>query len=67
VLYLFDPVGGRYRLYRWSVTKNAPFLAGWSGDKTRDQAEGGSDVVPGVPSFAGGTDVVGGMLSGSEC
>lgn len=35
VLYLFDPAGGRYRLYRWPVTKNPPFLEGWSGDKTR--------------------------------
>ena len=34
-LYLIDPAGGRYRLYRWPVTKNPPFLADWSGDKTR--------------------------------
>lgn len=35
VLYLFGPAGGRYRLYRWPVTRNPPFLADWSGDKTR--------------------------------
>ena len=35
VLYLFDPAGGRYRLYRWPVTENPPFLEDWSGDKTR--------------------------------
>lgn len=34
-LYLIDPAGGRYRLYRWPVSKNPPFLVGWSGDKTR--------------------------------
>jgi hypothetical protein len=35
VLYLFDPGGGRYRLYQWPVTNNPPLLMGWSGDKTR--------------------------------
>jgi len=34
-LYLIDPAGGRYRLYRWPVTKNPPFLVDWSGDKAR--------------------------------
>jgi hypothetical protein len=34
-LYLFDPAGGRYRLYRWPVTKTPPHLTDWSGDKTR--------------------------------
>lgn len=34
-LYLIDPSGGRYRLYRWPVTKNPPFLTDWSGDRTR--------------------------------
>ena len=34
-LYLIDPAGGRYRLYRWPVTKNPPFLVDWSGDKSR--------------------------------
>lgn len=34
-LYLIDPAGGRYRLYRWPVTRNPPFLADWSGDKSR--------------------------------
>lgn len=34
-LYLIDPAGGRYRLYRWPVTRNPPFLTDWSGDKTR--------------------------------
>ncbi len=35
VLYIVDPAGGRYRLFRWPVMKNPPFLADWSGDKTR--------------------------------
>jgi hypothetical protein len=34
-LYLIDPAGGRYRLYRWPVTKSAPYLVDWSGDKSR--------------------------------
>jgi hypothetical protein len=34
-LYLFSPVGRRYRLYRWPATKNPPFLLDWSADKTR--------------------------------
>jgi hypothetical protein len=34
-LYLVDPAGGRYRLYRWAATKNPPFVLDWSGDKTR--------------------------------
>jgi hypothetical protein len=34
-LYLIDPAGGRYQLYRWPVTKNPPYLVDWSGDKAR--------------------------------
>jgi hypothetical protein len=34
-LYLIDPAGGWYRLYRWPVTKSAPYLVDWSGDKSR--------------------------------
>ena len=34
-LYLLDPAGGRYRIYRWP-TNRAPWqLVGWSGDKKR--------------------------------
>ena len=35
ILYLVDPAGGRYRLYRWASTKTPPFLSDWSGDKSR--------------------------------
>jgi TolB protein len=34
-VYLIDPAGGRYRLYRWAATKQPPSLVDWSGDKTR--------------------------------
>lgn len=34
-LYLVDPAGGRYRMYRWAVTASPPYLVDWSGDKTR--------------------------------
>jgi hypothetical protein len=34
-LYLVDPAGGRYQLYRTAVTKSPPVLLDWSGDKTR--------------------------------
>jgi hypothetical protein len=43
-LYLIDPAGGRYRLYRWPVTRNPPFLTDWSGDKTRALVSTGSAV-----------------------
>jgi hypothetical protein len=35
ILYLVDPAGGRYRLYRWASTKTPPYLSDWSGDKSR--------------------------------
>ena len=35
VLYLIDPQGGRYQLYRWPITRNPPSLVDWSGDKAR--------------------------------
>jgi len=34
-LYLVDPRGGKYRVYRWPATKLAWQLIDWSGDKTR--------------------------------
>ena len=34
-LYLIDPAGGRYRLYRTASTTSPPVLVDWSGDKTR--------------------------------
>jgi TolB protein len=34
-LYLIDPAGGRYRLYRWPAGRIAPGLVDWSGDKAR--------------------------------
>lgn len=34
-LYLLDPAGGRYRLFRWAATRNPPVLMDWSGDKSR--------------------------------
>lgn len=34
-LYLIDPAGGRYQLYRWPDTTSPPELIDWSGDKTR--------------------------------
>jgi hypothetical protein len=34
-LYLIDPAGGRYQLYRWPDTASPPELIDWSGDKTR--------------------------------
>ena len=35
-LYLVDPAGGRYRLFRWAgKAAIQPVLADWSGDKTR--------------------------------
>jgi hypothetical protein len=34
-LYLVDPAGGRYQLYRTAVTKSPPQLIDWSGDKSR--------------------------------
>jgi hypothetical protein len=34
-LYLIDPAGGRYQLYRWPVTASPPELIDWSGDKAR--------------------------------
>jgi len=37
-LYLIDPAGGRYRMYRWAAPKPnqaLPYLVDWSGDKTR--------------------------------
>jgi hypothetical protein len=35
MLYLIDPAGGRYRLYRWAATKSPDHLVDWSGDKSR--------------------------------
>jgi len=34
-LYLVNPAGGRYQLYRWRSSTNPPGLVDWSGDKTR--------------------------------
>jgi TolB protein len=34
-LYMLDPEGGMYRLYRWPTTTQPWFLLAWSGDKTR--------------------------------
>jgi hypothetical protein len=34
-LYLIDPAGGRYRIYRWAATTSPPYLVDWSGDKSR--------------------------------
>jgi TolB protein len=34
-LYLVDPAGGRYQLYRTASTTSPPVLVDWSGDKTR--------------------------------
>ena len=34
-LYLIDPAGGRYQLYRWPDTASPPELVDWSGDKTQ--------------------------------
>jgi hypothetical protein len=34
-MYLYDPAGGRYRIYQWPSTTNPPDLRDWSGDKTR--------------------------------
>jgi hypothetical protein len=34
-VYLVDPAGGRYQLYRTAATKSPPVLVDWSGDKTR--------------------------------
>jgi len=34
-LYLVDPQGGKYRMYRWAATKEPWQLIDWSGDKTR--------------------------------
>src|SRR6185437_2815309 len=36
------------------------------GIAVRDQAQGGADLVPGVPGFAGVADVVAGVLAGGE-
>jgi TolB protein len=35
ILYLVDPAGGRYQMYRWPASVAAPGLIDWSGDKTR--------------------------------
>ena len=35
VLYLVDPAGRRYQLYRTASTTSPPVLVDWSGDKTR--------------------------------
>jgi hypothetical protein len=35
ILYLVDPAGGRYQMYRWPASAVAPGLIDWSGDKTR--------------------------------
>jgi TolB protein len=43
VLYLFDPAGGRYRLYQWPKTKNPPLLWDWSGDGSRALIFGPAD------------------------
>jgi len=34
-LYLVDPAGGKYALYRWPATRSPWYLVDWSGDKTR--------------------------------
>jgi hypothetical protein len=34
-LYLIDPAGGKYQLYRWAASRTPWYLVGWSGDKTR--------------------------------
>jgi TolB protein len=43
-LYLIDPAGGRYRIYRWPATTSPPVLVDWSGDKSRAllQSESGT-------------------------
>ncbi len=35
ILYLVDPAGGRYQMYRWPASAATPELIDWSGDKTR--------------------------------
>jgi hypothetical protein len=68
-LYLVDPAGGRYQLYRTAVTKSPPRLLDWSGDKGRallQTAAGGLQQVTlatGAASrpfqLAGQADVIG--------
>jgi hypothetical protein len=45
-LYLIDPAGGRYRIYRWPATASPPYLVDWSGDKSRAllQSESGTGL-----------------------
>ena len=46
-LFLVDPAGGRYQVYRWSATRTPWQLIDWSGDKSRVllQAQGGGRPV----------------------
>jgi hypothetical protein len=46
-LYLVDPQGGRYQLYRWPATTQPWVLLAWSGDKSRVllQQQGTSEVT----------------------
>lgn len=43
-LFLVDPAGGRYQVYRWAATKTPWQLIDWSGDKARAllQEQGGN-------------------------
>jgi TolB protein len=45
ILYLVDPAGGRYQMYRWSASVAAPGLIDWSGDKTRALLSAARTVV----------------------
>jgi hypothetical protein len=45
-LYLVDPAGGRYRMYRWAAKAAVrPTLADWSGDKARALFALGANTV----------------------
>jgi hypothetical protein len=45
-LYLVDPAGGRYRMYRWAARAAVqPYLADWSGDVTRALFVAGTNTV----------------------
>jgi TolB protein len=44
-LFLVDPEGGRYRMFRWPASATPPRLLDWSGDKSRALLSAGSGVV----------------------
>lgn len=53
VLYLYNPVGHRYRLFRWPMTKRPPVLLDWSGDKTRALVQTGLGALEQVSLATG--------------